>query len=457
MKQKKRRRRKQQKRRYFPIVLASMALLAAMAVCALAFAFKPERQEQSAKETQSAMQSQENQPQKEQPAAETEPDNAYSQEGSLATEEEDDILSIRTEEPSGSLQPEEFTGDGAPSSGRAESTLAAMTLHEKVCQLFIVYPSSITGVSRVTAAGETTKKALEKYPVGGFLYDKTNLVSKEQTRTMLDNTQSYAKIPMIFTCDEEGGRVNRLMDTVGTTYIGPMLSYKDQGAGKAEENARIIAADLIGCGFNMDLAPVADVWSNPDNTVIGDRAYSDSFQQASLLVAAAVKGFHDGGVACTLKHFPGHGDTSADSHYGSVYINKTLDQIRQEELIPFQAGIDAGADAVMVGHLILTDADEKPALFSYKLVTRLLREEMGFHGVVITDGLQMQAMTDHYTSAEIAVNAVLAGVDILLCPANLEEAVQALTQAVRSGTVTEERLDESVLRILRLKEKWGIL
>lgn len=167
-----------------------------------------------------------------------------------------------------------------PSPDPAQELLAGMTLHEKVCQLLVVKPSAITGVPRVTAAGDATRAALERYPVAGLLYDASNLVTMEQTKAMLASVQSYSKIPLILTCDEEGGRVNRLMHTIGTTYVGPMLDYKDQGPDKAAENARTIAADLRGCGFNMDLAPVADVWSNRANTVIGDRAYSDDFDQA---------------------------------------------------------------------------------------------------------------------------------------------------------------------------------
>ena len=340
---------------------------------------------------------------------------------------------------------------------QARAILADMSLHEKVCQLFIVYPEAITGVGAVTAAGETTRQALEDYPVGGFLYDKKNMRSKEQVADMLAGVQSCAKIPLLLTCDEEGGRVNRLMSTVGTTWMDPMLDYKDQGPDKARSNAATIASDMKALGFNMDLAPVADVWSNPDNTVIGDRAYSDDFQQAAQLVAAAVEGFHQGGVAAVLKHFPGHGNTSADSHYGAGYGAHTLEELRQNELVPFQAGIDAGVDAVMVGHLIVSDISDAPAPFSYEIVTGLLREEMGFDGVVMTDGLQMQAMTDQYSSAEIALQAVQAGVDLLLCPLNLEGAVDALTQAVEDGTITEARLDESVLRILTLKLNWGII
>lgn len=170
-------------------------------------------------------------------------------------------------------------------------------------------------------------------------------------------------------------------------------------------------------GFNADLAPVADVWSNPDNTVIGDRAYSDDFAQAAELIPEAVRGFHSGGVATTLKHFPGHGDALADSHDGAVYVSKPLEQLRREELLPFRAGIASGSDMVMIGHLILTEIDAaQPAPFSYRIVTELLREELGFQGVVITDGLQMKALTDSYTSGEIARRAVSAGVDILLCP-----------------------------------------
>ena len=352
--------------------------------------------------------------------------------------------------------PEPTADDADQLRARAEEILSGMTLHEKVCQLFIVYPEAITGVSRVTAAGETTRKALEEYPVGGFLYDRKNMVSKEQLTDMLTTVQTYSEIPLILTCDEEGGRVNRLMSTVGTTWVGPMLDYKDQGTDVAFENARTIAADLVSCGFNTDLAPVADVWSNPENTVIGDRAYSDDFQQAAELVAAAVEGFHDGGVATAIKHFPGHGDTSADSHEGAVYVERTLEELRQEELVPFQAGIDAGTDMVMVGHLIVSDVDDQPAPFSYAIVTELLREEMGFDGVVITDGLQMKAMTDAYSSAEIALKAVKAGVDLLLCPEDLESAVDALTQAVEEGEITMARLDESVLRILTLKLERGL-
>lgn len=369
-----------------------------------------------------------------------------------APEAGDPAPSVPEPEPEPEPEPPEPTAEELLAA-RAEGLLSEMSLEEKVWQMMIVYPEAITNTSPVTVAGNVTRQALENYPVGGFLYDKKNLQSRSQVTTMLTTVQTFSKIPLILTCDEEGGRVNRLMSAVGTTRIGPMLDYKDQGTGTAYSNAETIAGDLLSCGFNTDLAPVADVWSNPRNTVIGDRAYSDDFQEAAQLVAAAVEGFHAGGAACTLKHFPGHGNTSADSHYGAVYVARTLEQLRAEELLPFQAGIDAGADAVMIGHLIVSDVDSEPAPFSHKIVTELLREEMGFDGVVMTDGLQMQAMTDHYSSAQIAVKAVKAGVDMLLCPLDVKAAVRAVMEAVDSGEITERRLDESVLRILTMKLK----
>lgn len=339
----------------------------------------------------------------------------------------------------------------APQLTRAEEILAGMTLREKLCQLFVVYPESVFGTDPVLSVDESMAQALADWPVAGFLLDKTHMTGAQQLSALTAGLQAMSDIPLILTCDEEGGRVNRLMKTVGTTWVDAMLTYEDAGVQAARDNAATIASDLTDFGFNLDLAPVADVWSNPDNTVIGDRAYSTDFSTAAELVAAAVEGFHAGGVACTLKHFPGHGDTDTDSHTGAAYVTKTLDELRENELLPFRAGIDAGADTVMIGHLIVSDVSDEPALFSRELVTGLLREELGFTGVVMTDSLEMAAVTEGYTGGEIAVKAVQAGVDILLCPEDLAEAVSALEQAVSAGELTEARIDESVLRVLNLK------
>lgn len=397
-------------------------------------------------------------PETEEQAKESGGESLQTEDVTLASDSGEEPSEITPERREPESVPEEESNSAQnPARSQAELLLESMSTREKVYQLFMVFPSQVTGVSPVTKAGDLTQQGLADYPVGGFIYDKTNMVSREQVTEMLTTVQTYPKIPLILTCDEEGGRVNRLMSTVGTTYIDSMMSYRDQGPEKAAENAETIAGDLVSCGFNTDLAPVADVWSNPENKVIGNRAYSDDFTQAAALVAAAVEGFHAGGVACTLKHFPGHGDTATDSHTGAAYVTKTLDELRSGELLSFQAGIDAGADMVMIGHLTVTDIEDVPALFSYRIVTQLLREEMGFGGVVITDSLQMKAVTDSYGSGQAAVLAVQAGVDILLCPADLEEAAGALLDAVETGVIPEERLNESVLRILRLKEEMGIL
>ena len=382
------------------------------------------------------------------------PPESSEEEGSEAESESEGSSESGSEEESS--VPEESEEPAEPA-GRAEEVLASMTEYEKVCQLFMVFPNQLTGVYSQTVAGESTRSGLEQYPVGGVILDQTNMASQAQVREMIANMQSYSQIPLLFTCDEEGGRVGRLMSTVGTTWVDSMLTYKDMGPETARQNALTIATDMRALGFNMDLAPVADVWSNPSNTVIGDRAYSDDFDQAASLIPSAVEGFQEGGVACTLKHFPGHGDTSADSHYGAVYVYKTLDEIRQNEFKPFIAGIDAGADCVMIGHLIVSDIEDTPALFSYTIVTELLREELGFSGVVMTDSLQMQAMTDYYSSGTIAVKALQAGCDLLLCPGSLSEAISAVQNALETGEISRERLDESVLRILKMKERYGVL
>ncbi|MBQ2880676.1 MAG: glycoside hydrolase family 3 [Clostridia bacterium] len=340
---------------------------------------------------------------------------------------------------------------------RIYEIMSDMTLREKIYQMMIVSPSQITGVTFVITADSNMQNALTLHPVGGLFYNATNMQSQAQIATMLSDTQNYCEIPVLTMCDEEGGVVSRLMKTVGTTRIGSMLNYESQGTEIARRNAQTIASDMSKLGFNLDLAPVADVWSNPSNTVIAKRAYSTDFSTAATLIASAVEGFHQGGVACTLKHFPGHGDTAEDSHYATAIVNKPLDELRTNELLPFQAGIDAGADAVMIGHLTLPQVDEQPALFSSAIVTDLLREEMGFQGVVITDALEMAAIADYYSSATTAVKAVSAGVDMLLIPVKLTDSVNALINAVNNGTITEERINQSVARILALKIRRGIL
>lgn len=338
---------------------------------------------------------------------------------------------------------------------RAEELLAGMSLREKLCQLMVVRPEVLTGESPVTAAGETTRLALEQYPVGGLIYSVDNLVTQEQTREMIENTQSYSKIPLIISADEEGGNVGRLMYKLGTTFIHSMYSYKDMGEDTAYQNALTIGTDMVSCLFNTDFAPVADVWTNPANTVIGDRAYSDEFGQASELVAAAVRGFTESGVICCVKHFPGHGDTSTDTHEGAAVVDKSLEELRAGEFLPFEAGIEAGVDMVMVGHITVTAVDDEPATISHEVITGLLREELGWDGVVVTDSLDMGALAG-YEIGEVCVKYLEAGGDIMLGIPDLAAALTALETAVTEGRLTEQRIDESALRVLMLKLSHGV-
>lgn len=359
------------------------------------------------------------------------------------------------EQTADSQETTEVTEEEKPS--LVDETLAGMTLHEKVCQMMFVTPEELTGEDGVTVAGDATRQALEDYPVGGIVYFAKNLESQDQVKEMIDNSQKYSSIGLFVATDEEGGVVNRLMDTVGTTYIGSMYYYKDDGDETAYENAYTIANDMSALGFNLDFAPVADVWSNPDNTVIGERAYSDDYAQAAELVGNAVKGFNDGGVMCTLKHFPGHGDTAEDSHYSSAYVHRTKEEIMADEMQPFRSGIEAGAEFVMVGHLIVPDIDEVPATLSYKIATGILRDELKFEGVAITDSFEMESIADNYSVDDAVVMSVKAGMDMILQPKDMASAVNSIEQAVADGELSEDRIDESVRRILTLKESRGLL
>lgn len=344
----------------------------------------------------------------------------------------------------------------------ARSLLSAMTLKEKVYQLFIVTQEQLTGVSTVTQSGEVTRMSIEKYPVGGIVYFSSNLISREQCTSMITDIQSYSKLGLFIAVDEEGGTVARLGNNqaMGTTSFPAMQIIGDsEDTSQAYNVGYVIGSDIAELGFNLDFAPIADVNSNPDNTVIGTRAFSSDPEIAASMIAACVKGFRDSGILCTLKHFPGHGDTIADSHYGEAETTKTIEQLYECELIPFEAGIRAGSPLIMVGHITVPDIVDEPvpATLSYEIVTELLKDELGYTGLIITDSMSMQAVTDQYTSGEAAVKAIQAGIDVILMPYSLSDAVIGILDAVSDGDISEERIDESVLKILETKIESGII
>lgn len=346
---------------------------------------------------------------------------------------------------------------------RIRDLIESMTPEEKAAQLFMVTPEQLTGVGTVIQAGETTRKALEEYPVGGIAYFKQNLVDESQIREMLQKTQTYAAYPLFLGIDEEGGpKVARIGNHEGFTVeqFPDMLEIGQSGdLEQAYRVGTVIGEYLSDYGFNMDFAPVADVLSNPENQVIGARSFGADPKLDGEMVAQVVEGLSEKQVVSVLKHFPGHGNTQGDSHEQAVVSNQTTEGLWETELVPFQEGIKAGAPCVMAGHISLPQVTEEdvPASLSRELITGLLREQMEFDGVVITDSLGMGAITEYYSPKEAAVMAILAGCDVLLMPEDFHEAFRGILEAVQEGVITEERLDTSVYRIFKCKADANIL
>lgn len=342
---------------------------------------------------------------------------------------------------------------------KVEEMIRAMTDQEKTAQLFVITPEALTGVSGVTIAGEITQKAFDSCPVGGIIYDESNLLSWNQACQMLSSMNQISinrtGLPAFLAVDEEGGNVRRISGRLeNAPYIPDMLSVgATQDPLQAYQAGSTIGGYLSRLGFNVDFAPVADVLTNPENTVIGTRSFGSDPKQVAGMVALEVQGLREQGVAATLKHFPGHGNTSEDSHYGLAVSNRTLEELRDCEFLPFESGIDAGAEFVMAGHIVVPDitGEGVPASLSGIMLTEILRGELGFQGIIVTDSLSMGAVTGLYSSEEAAVQAFLAGADLLLMPADFHAAYNAVSDAVARGTISRERLDESLRRIIRLK------
>ncbi len=381
----------------------------------------------------------------------------------------DDAGTPEPEQPQQSQQPPAQSQQSPPEEEadpletQAEQLLAELSLRDKILQMFIVTPEQLTGVEGpVTQTGDITRQAIQANPVGGVIYFADNLQSRDQCIEMISGLQEASPLGLFISVDEEGGTVARLGSNpaMGTTDFGDMADVGAAGDPEQAYQVGLTLGEELGeLGFNLDFAPVADVYSNPDNPVIGRRAFSSDPQVAAEMVASCVEGFGDSGILCTLKHFPGHGDTATDSHYGAARSDKTLEELEACEFLPFQAGLEAGADLVMVGHISLPEVtgEDTPGCLSYDIATGLLRDQLGFEGLAVTDSLSMQAITDAYTSGETAVLAVQAGMDLLLMPSDLEGAVEGLLEAVDTGALTEERIDESVLRILYTKLERGII
>ncbi len=342
-----------------------------------------------------------------------------------------------------------------------EAILRDMSLREKIGQLFCVRPEAIM-VSGSKVLGEKSREILARYPVGGFIFFANNISSAAQLRQLMTDLSSVTKIPPYFSVDEEGGSVARIANSSAypnVPDVGSMGKIGNSGdPEKAREAGRTIGAYLKELGFHLDFAPVADVRTNSANSVIGNRAFSSDPESAAEMVAAAVQGFHDAGIACTLKHFPGHGDTDGDTHHGSASTDKSWEEMLDCEILPFKSGIAAGADAVMTAHILTPNAssDGLPASLSPEMVSRL-RSGLGFDGLIVTDSLSMAAITRDYSSDEAAMAALYSGADVLLMPKDLKTAFDMMVWAAEEGILPMERIDESVRRILRFKKECGLI
>lgn len=345
--------------------------------------------------------------------------------------------------------------------------LEAMTLEEKVGQLFMVTPGTL-GLPQIKAPMEALsqeqltqmenaiREIFAKYPVGGIVQFAADLYSPEQITAYNALLQRAAEIPLFLGIDEEGGTVARLANH--SAFDLPQ--YQSAGAVGASGNpedalemGQTIGAYLGEYGFNMDFAPVADVNTNPNNPVIGNRSFSSDCNVAGQMAKAMAEGLEEQGIVPVFKHFPGHGDTAQDSHEEVAYSHKTLEELQACEFIPF-SGLTEN-QCVMVGHIALPEVtgDMTPATLSSEIVTGLLREKLGFRGLILTDSMVMEAITDNYSSAEASLLALEAGCQIILQPADFPSAFAGVVEAVEAGTFPEEQLNTVVLQILRFKQE----
>ena len=379
----------------------------------------------------------------------------------------------------------------------AESILSAMSLDDKISQMIIPAIRTWDGenLTDLSAAPETAD-ALRRHQYGGIILFAQNVEEPGQAAVLVQNLQANnlanedvsVHIPYFMAADEEGGIVVRLAG--GTRMNGSMAigATGENALENAEKTGIVLGEEMAAAGFNVNFAPDIDVNNNPANPVIGTRSFSDDPETVAELGKAWTDGLAQTGVIATYKHFPGHGDTSVDSHIGTPSVEKTYDQLKEMELVPFKAAIENGADMIMTAHITFPEIDDEvvfgdgetkgyyPATMSKKMITEILREDLGYDGVVVTDALEMDAIRTaglvpgeegsvEY-KANVAQKVIDAGVDILLLPADLncedavafyDEYIDALKKMVEDGTIPEERIDESVTRILRLKEKYGIL
>ena len=349
-----------------------------------------------------------------------------------------------------------------------EDSIEKMTLREKVGTMFFVRPESMDTTIHWKEYTELTDHKLQKvnktmlavnkdYPVGGVILFAHNIGDENQLAEFIKEIRELNGTPLL-AIDEEGGRVARIANN--ENFDVPKYESMADIAESGDPNDAYKAAFTIGSyikeyGFDIDFAPVSDVNTNPDNIIIGPRAFSDDPETAADFVVSYLNGLDSAGIVGTLKHFPGHGDVKADTHFGYAQTNKTWKELLKCEMVPFQAGIKAGAQMIMTAHIAVpkVTGDDLPSTLSPVILQDKLRDELGFDGVIVTDAMDMGAITKQFSNTEATIKAIQAGVDIILCPQGFVEAFDAVVKAVEKGEIEESRIDESVHRILKLKKK----
>lgn len=337
-------------------------------------------------------------------------------------------------------------------------SLDEMTLREKVGQLFNVRPEALDLTSSLTqtAASQVLTDGFSRYPVGGITLFAANIKNPDQIRAFTAFLHNLGNYPLLC-IDEEGGRVARIANNSNFSVV-KYSSMEAVGASgdpkKAYEAGDNIGSYLSIYGFDVDLAPVSDVNTNPENVVIGNRAFGSSPQLVADFASQFLAGLQHNKVEGCLKHFPGHGDTKADTHYGYAESLKTWDELLDCEMIPFRKGIESGARLIMTAHICLPSVtgESIPATLSPLILQDKLRGELGFKGLIITDSMAMGAITQQYSPEEAAIVAIEAGCDIILDPADYPSAFEAVVDAVESGRISMDQLNDRVDRILALKK-----
>ena len=355
-----------------------------------------------------------------------------------------------------------------PPTDEVEEQLQKMTLREKVGQMFFVRLESLDPSIKWTTYDDLANiKIMEvtmkmrstntNYPVGGIILYAWNIDNETQLSHIISQIRSMNGNPLLC-IDEEGGRVSRIANNPNFN-VKKYESMAAIGATGDPQNAyecgNTIGTYLHRYGFDIDFAPVADVNTNPENVIIGPRAFSDDPAVAAPMVTSYLQGLKDAGVTGCIKHFPGHGDTKADTHYGYASTQKTWDEMRDCEMVTFRAGIQWGCQMIMTAHIGAPNVtgSDIPSTMSSIILQDKLRGELGYRNIIITDGMEMGAITQQYTSAEAAVGSIQAGVDIVLGPRYFTEAFDAVVAAVEAGTISEERINQSVRRILKLRKE----